>query len=258
MKTRLEKNILVISDLHLGEDLRPTTASVSYLRRLAKLERELVAFLDHYTGVRADGRPWRLVVNGDMVDFMSIQIMPEADAPIPASDEERRFGLAHGERQSQHKLERVIERHPAVFDALGRFVAAGNELVVVVGNHDVEFHYPGVQQRFVDALARRGAAAERIRFCAWFYYEEQVVYAEHGHQYDEFCSFDYQLHPVANDGGVALSVAHAGVRYFANVVPQMDLHCAEGWGFFDWVRWGRAQGARSIARIVLFLSLIHI
>src|SRR5438270_8628492 len=73
----LDKNILVISDLHLGEDLRPGGANVSYLRHLATLERELEKFLQHYTAHRLDGRPWRLVVNGDMVDFMSVMILPE-------------------------------------------------------------------------------------------------------------------------------------------------------------------------------------
>src|SRR3954471_9991547 len=74
---QLDKNILVISDLHLGEDLRPGGANVSYLRHLATLERELEKFLVHYTATRLDNRPWRLVVNGDMVDFMSVMILPD-------------------------------------------------------------------------------------------------------------------------------------------------------------------------------------
>ncbi len=52
MGTPLDKNILVISDLHLGEDLRPGGANVSYLRHLATLERELERFLAHYTSHR--------------------------------------------------------------------------------------------------------------------------------------------------------------------------------------------------------------
>jgi UDP-2,3-diacylglucosamine pyrophosphatase LpxH len=249
MKGRLDKNLLVISDLHLGEDLKPTEASVSYLRRLATLERELVRFLTHFTGFRISERPWRLVVNGDMVDFMSVLIMPTEGG----SEEERRYGLGHGERQSLFKLDRVIERHDAVFRALGRFVAAGNELVMVVGNHDVEFHFECVRMRLAEALVQRGAAAERIRFCPWFYYEEEVVYVEHGHQYDEYCSFDYQLHPVERDG-ITLSLAHAGIRYFTNLVPEMDPHDGEAWGLADYFKWAWAQGARGVARLTLFYA----
>src|SRR4030095_12151095 len=141
MGRTLDKNILVISDLHLGEDLRPGGANVSYLRHLVKLERELENFLAHYTAHRLDDRPWRLVVNGDMVDFMSVMILP--DEKCEDSDEEDKlYGLGFGERQSQRKMEQVIARHKGVFRQLGEFVRAGNDLVIVVGNHDVEFHYP--------------------------------------------------------------------------------------------------------------------
>ena len=207
---RLDKNILVISDLHLGEDLRPGGANVSYLRHLVKLERELENFLAHYTAHRLDGRPWRLVVNGDMVDFMSVMILPEDEARDDDDDEDRLYGLGFGERQSQKKLERVIARHQGVFGGSAEFVAAGNELVIVVGNHDVEFHYPAVQRTLVEWLCglalgvgaddeARAEFAARIQFCPWFYYQEDLIYIEHGHQYDEYCSFDYLLHPVARE-----------------------------------------------------------
>jgi UDP-2,3-diacylglucosamine pyrophosphatase LpxH len=264
----------VISDLHLGEDLKPSNTHVTFLRHIARLERELEAFLAYHTRNRLDGRPWRLVVNGDMVDFMSIMILPE---PGSASVEEEQFGLGHGEAQSAAKLARVFERHPGVFRRLGEFVQAGNELVVIVGNHDVEFFYPDVQRCFIDRLtllaleaaapaddrsaagplqaeSEPPAATERrirdsIRFCPWFYYEENVVYVEHGHQYDQCCSFDYQLYPVEPVRGVTLSIAHACVRYFSNLVPTLDPHCGETWGFMDYMKWASAHGMRSITRI---------
>ena len=252
----LDKNILVISDLHLGEDLRPIATSVSLLRQLATLVRELVAFLTHYSQHRLGSRPWRLVINGDLIDFMSMQIMPDA---APATDEERRYGLGHGEPESLTKLDRVLGRHPEIFRALASFVAAGNELVLVVGNHDVEFHYPSVQRRFLESLVELGAAGDRIHFCPWFYYEPNLVYVEHGHQYDEYCSFDYQLQPVVEArGGVACTMSHAGVRYFTNSNPQMNPHDAEGWNFVDYLRWMYQLGARGTARVLLsYAHLIH-
>ena len=143
-----------------------------------------------------------------MVDFMSVMILPDGDAEEDDDDEDRLYGLGFGERQSQKKMERVIARHQGVFKRLGEFVAAGNELVIVVGNHDVEFHYPSVQRTLVEWLCgltvglgadetARAEFAARISFCPWFYYKEDLIYIEHGHQYDEYCSFDYLLHPVA-------------------------------------------------------------
>jgi UDP-2,3-diacylglucosamine pyrophosphatase LpxH len=282
----LDKNILVISDLHLGEDLRPGGANVSYLRHLVKLERELEAFLAHYAVHRLDGRPWRLVVNGDMVDFMSVMILPDDKGGDEADDEDRLYGLGFGERQSQKKMERVIARHQGVFRRLGEFVAAGNDLVIVVGNHDVEFHYPSVQRTLVEWLCgltlgmgaseeARAQFSRQIEFCPWFYYKENLIYIEHGHQYDEYCSFDYLLHPVApvdrdrgprrrqestravnRKSGIALSVAHAGMRYFANQISNYNPHTAEHWGLSDYMKWGWAQGLRGLVRVTYLYGLL--
>lgn len=271
MGSHLDSNILVISDLHLGEDLRPGGANVSYLRHLAKLERELENFLAHYTRQRLNERPWRLVVNGDMVDFMSVMILPDGDEHDDAED--KLYGLGFGERQSQKKMEKVIARHKGVFTRLGQFVEAGNELVIVVGNHDVEFHYPSVQRTLVEWLCgltlgmgasdeARAEFARRIQFCPWFYYKEDLIYVEHGHQYDEYCSFDYLLHPVASDRAlnkksrIALSLAHAGMRYFANQIPDYDPRTAELWGFIDYVKWAWTQGLRGAVRLAYFYGLL--
>ena len=268
MRTDFDKNILVISDLHLGEDLRPGAANVSYLRYLVRLEQELESFLGHYTQHRIEGRPWQLVINGDMVDFMSVMILPDGNDADP---EDKLYGLGFGERQSQKKLERVIARHRGVFGCLAEFVKAGNELVIVTGNHDVEWNYPSVQKTLVEWLCGlacgvgadepvRAEFARHIQFCPWFYYREGVIYIEHGHQYDEYCSFDYLLHPVAHGGGkksrIALSVAHMGMRYFANQLPEYNPHTAESWGFFDYVKWAWAQGLRGAIRLSYFYGLL--
>jgi UDP-2,3-diacylglucosamine pyrophosphatase LpxH len=273
MGKSLDSNILVISDLHLGEDLRPGGANVSYLRHLVMLERELEAFLAHYTKQRLSDRPWRLVINGDMVDFMSVMILPDGKAEEGDDAEDRLYGLGFGERQSQKKMESVIARHKGVFTRLGEFLAAGNELVIVVGNHDVEFHYPSVQRTLVEWLCglvlgmgasdeARAAFATRIEFCPWFYYKKDLIYIEHGHQYDEYCSFDYLLHPVTANRAlnkksrIALSVAHAGMRYFANQIPDYDPHTAEHWGFIDYMKWAWAQGLRGAVRLMYFYGLL--
>lgn len=270
----MDSNFLVISDLHLGEDLRPGVANVSYLRHLVRLERELESFLQHYTQNRSGERPWTLVINGDMVDFMSIVILPD-ETDVQGDVEDKLYGLGFGECQSQKKLEKVIVRHRGVFGKLAEFLSAGNEVVIVVGNHDFEFHYPSVQRTLVEWLCGlavgagapeelRAAFARRIQFCPWFYYRENLVYIEHGHQYDEYCSFDYLLHPVAETldkrGGkksrVALSVAHAGMRYFAGQLPHYDPHTAEQWGFLDYMKWAWAQGLRGAIRLCYFYGLL--
>ncbi len=144
--------------------------------------------------------------------------------------------------------------------------------MIVTGNHDVEFHYPAVQRTLIEWLCGLGAGVgadeetraaftRRIVFCPWFYYEEGVVYIEHGHQYDEYCSFDYLLHPVTGarggkKSGIALSVAHTGMRYFANQLPHYDPHTAEHWGVLNYARWAWAQGMRGAIRLFYLYGLL--
>ena len=57
------------------------------------VERELVAFFEHYSRRRQDGLPWRLVINGDMVDFISVCLSPaETDSLLGLSDDDLRSG----------------------------------------------------------------------------------------------------------------------------------------------------------------------
>lgn len=262
-------NLLIISDLHLGEDIRPGQAGS--LRHLVKLERELVAFLSHYTNERLGDRPWRLIINGDMVDFLGVCLLPgQGDVSAQGhSAEEREWGLGSHPRAARAKMERVLERHAGVFRSLAAFVAAGNDLDIVVGNHDVEFHWPIVQETFKSGVARltpqgnsRGEeqVASAIRFHPWFYFEENVAWVEHGHQYDGYCSFDYVLQPAGEPSGavpavvdedsqeILLNVASAGLRYVTNHTGGYK-EGQESWTFFGYLGWGISLGAKGLMRL---------
>jgi UDP-2,3-diacylglucosamine pyrophosphatase LpxH len=266
-----KQNLLIISDLHLGEDIKPATR-MGQLRHLVLLERQLEAFLSHYSKTRHDGRPWRLVVNGDMVDFLAVCLLPregdlepEARAEAEGHPEDLVYGLGNRPAAAKNKMARVLARHPGVFRTLAEFIGAGNELSIIVGNHDVEFHWPVVQETFKRGVSARwnesrparrpGAmtAAEveqRITFHPWFYFQENVVWVEHGHQYDEYCSFDYLLNPVTPDGEeVILNVGAAGARYISNHLEGCDPHQQEDWDAIGHIRWTLAQGARGMARV---------
>jgi UDP-2,3-diacylglucosamine pyrophosphatase LpxH len=132
------------------------------------------------------------------VDFvgMSVSAAPE-EIQTELTDEEREHGLGSAVDHTLAKLRQVAEHHREVFAALARFVAAGNTLVVVRGNHDVDFHWQPVQDEFRAVLGRHARLITgRVEFAEWFYYEEGRIYIEHGHQYDDYCSQDHVLHPV--------------------------------------------------------------
>ncbi len=225
-------NHIVVSDLHLGGGGHAN---------------ELTQFLAWYAAHPADERPWRLVIAGDGIDFLHAGL----------ADEE------HTEERAIATLETIVQDNRTTFAALAAFVADGHELVFVGGNHDAELHWDGVQARlrgllsalFVERLSGRTAdlamvrAFEaRVRFCRWFFLEPGALYVEHGHQYDELCSFENVLYPVGPDERIETPVSHVTLRKFNELVHRMDLAKAEYWGLGDYVRWAVSLPRRPLMR----------
>jgi hypothetical protein len=156
----------------------------------------------------------------------------------------------------------VAERHPAVFRALARFVAAGNRLEIIAGNHDAEFQWPAVQEAFLDALcsahvepkaSRRGASVdpaelrERVGFHPWFFYQPGVAWIEHGHLYDENCSMEFALAPANPQSGELIpNVDTAASRYVANHIPGAEH---ENWSALGYLRWAGSLGMRGTFKL---------
>src|SRR5438067_1097717 len=103
-------NVVVVSDVHLGEDLLPG-ASGRAARDVALAETALADFARHLTRSRMDGRPWRLVINGDVLDLMCV---PDARGHLPTV---RKPDIA------KERIDLVVAHHRDVFEALARFVA---------------------------------------------------------------------------------------------------------------------------------------
>jgi UDP-2,3-diacylglucosamine pyrophosphatase LpxH len=246
-------NLLVVSDLHLCEGVDPENGT--YMRQEDFLFDDAFArFLRYHENVRQQprfgGRPWKLIINGDLVDFPQVDSLPEEGDALKRvkgvtlyknlDGDECDFGLGTTEGESEWKLERVARGHPNFFAALGWFVAHGNSVVIIKGNHDVEFHWPAVQRRFVAQVERAyaqqremlgegpsiaaEALAEGIHFLPWFYYEPDRVYIEHGGQYESSCHVCDYLHPESCDDPECLQILWGNlfVRYLFNQIE--DVH----------------------------------
>ena len=252
-------NLLALSDIHLGSDLvghaRPeapprTTAS-------ERRDRALIELFDWYREHRVGGQPWRLVIGGDFIDFTGMSVMPAHDARAELvtepTEEELRHGLGGAADHVLAKLRLVMEHHAGVMDALGRFIAEDNHLVIVPGNHDVDWHWESVQAAFRAALAERaGGGAERIEFSPWFYYEEGLIYLEHGHQYDGYCSHDYVLYPVlpSDPRRTTLSLSDVLVRCVVRPTRGMTETGHDKMSVADYLRFAGSLGFRGMAKLV--------
>jgi UDP-2,3-diacylglucosamine pyrophosphatase LpxH len=158
--------IVVVSDLHLAEDTRTSPDEHCPSTVFAR-------FVEHLQGqLGVMGTGIRLVVLGDMLDLTRLDARMRPSGVVAASIE---------------RLESIAKAHSEVFGALGRFVLAGGELDVVVGNHDLDLAHPALQERFITRLGVRpqDPDARRVTIHRWFLYVPAVVYAEHGHRYHD-------------------------------------------------------------------------
>jgi len=251
------RDLLLISDLHLGSHLKPRTRG-EYVHLAAEIERSFPQFIAHYM---ERGR-WQLVINGDFIDFWNVEIdATEGDA----------------EALAVARLHAVLDDHPAVEDAITRFLEAGNGVVFVAGNHDAEFLYPKVRRALASRLeggilpessaselsitrtgvqVLRRMEAGRVRFVPWFIHEPSGVWIEHGHLFDPACSTNAPLAPMRG-GRLVQTVAEVATRNFANLMPEMDYHAPDSWTVVDYIRWAAGRGLRFVVRVVyLYLGMV--
>jgi UDP-2,3-diacylglucosamine pyrophosphatase LpxH len=235
-------NVVVVSDVHLGEDLLPG-ASGRAARDVALAETALADFVRHLTRARMEGRPWRLVIDGDMLDLM---VVPDGRGRLPT---ERSAALAI------ERIDQVIARHKGVFEALARFAAAGNRLDILAGNHDVELVWPEVAQHLVSKIAALSPSlqivvASRVAVRPWFVYEPGLCWIEHGQQYDQTCSQATHLAPEdPRSGHVVDNIDYAAMRYLSGVTPELDSRATEAWSFGGFLQFAAQRGVKGFFEI---------
>jgi UDP-2,3-diacylglucosamine pyrophosphatase LpxH len=257
----ISHNLLVLSDVHLGSDLVHCARPYAPARDKTNDVRDghLVALLDWYREHPQRSRPWRLVIAGDLVDFVGMSVSPpKTGTGMSLDPEDIALGLGSAEEHTIYKLRCVARRHGTVFESLARFVAAGNTAVLVRGNHDVDFHWPTVQDEFIRQLAMY-AHIERgkIEFSPWFYYEEGRVFVEHGHQYDRYCSHQHLLNPLSprNPRHSSRSLSDILLRHV--VRPTRGLHESghESVGPLDYIAFAFRLGARGLIGLTTRFAL---
>ena len=167
----------VLSDLHMAAGLNQNgnydgTENFYY-------DQSFVRFMNHLQQkVAATGGI--LVINGDFVDFSRITNYPQTENEFlewqgvllktgieksidelrkSIGDKEKNYGLKTHDFKSVWKLHVCIEGHPALFRRLAQWVNDGNELIVVKGNHDLEWYWPAAQ-RYLCVRLEEWAAQE--------------------------------------------------------------------------------------------------
>jgi UDP-2,3-diacylglucosamine pyrophosphatase LpxH len=254
-----EVGYLVFSDVHLGSDINEIAPRPR--RRPDYLDDELVALLDHYRVSRSKSASglWHLVIAGDFIDFVGMLIEARAShGELLGADDSGDAGLGSPAAVALEKLTRAVERHTIVFRALGRFVDAGHELTFVIGNHDVELHWPVVQRALREAIADGFVAAARERILARihvepiFFWAPGALFVEHGHRYDPSCVNAAALaphHPKARHRMLP-TLSDVLLRLIVRRVEHVDEHGHDGnLGFGHYLDLVARTGTRGIGRL---------
>jgi 3',5'-cyclic AMP phosphodiesterase CpdA len=242
------ESLLVLSDLHLGSDVNDRAPPGGACRRSQRIDADLIALLAHYRATRPIGDRWRLVIAGDLIDFMGMAVESRGCAlDTELTNEERAHGLGTAADHARVKLRRVAERHADVFAALAAFVRAGHALTVVHGNHDVEFYWEDVRSDFRALLVAHARAQDpaldadvfeaRVEFTPWFFYRRGVAYIEHGHQYDPLCATEHVMAPLSprDPRRLAPGFCEVLLRYVVRPTRGLREHGHERLGMLDYL-----------------------
>ena len=245
----------VVSDMHLSEAQQTDPKRplwMAYKRREFFIDEDFARFLE-YVQQQSEG-PIELVLNGDIFDFDSVTTLPDEGHYVEWL--ERLRGLGTEEWKSAFKMDVIIENHPRWFEALGDFIRNGHRAVFVIGNHDLELHWPSVQRRVCEALGvsvstgllgesarkprdsvadespERPETTEPVVFCNWFYLSGGDTYISHGHQYDPNCVVPDPIDPLIEVHGkprVRIPFGDLAARYMLNGMGYFNPHQSENY-----------------------------
>ncbi|MCA9918984.1 MAG: hypothetical protein KC445_13575 [Anaerolineales bacterium] len=228
-------NYLFVSDFHLSEGCNPVNGLIHRNEDFFQ-DVPFAQFVAHHvklsrreTAVEYHNIPWKLVINGDIFDFLQVVSLPAEGAELfgvkgvrthaELRENDRQFGMGTSSPEIVWKITQIAKGHPLFFQALAWFVAQpGNELVLMKGNHDIELYWSDVQLRFRQLLQKAyedwwatavpgdtyamlphfddlpealslEAVQRKITFPPAFLYEPGLFYAEHGCQYEPANAF---------------------------------------------------------------------
>lgn len=218
---------IVISDLHLA-DAEPPHPENPLWKRFKKrkyfVDKSFQRFLADLQG-RLDGTI-ELVLNGDIFDFDSVMTIPE-NPPFSVDWLEHKRGLAAEEGKSRYKINIILKDHHIWTAALRDFILAGHRVVFVIGNHDMELHWPGVQADVIELLDLPRDYHHSVRFCEWFYISNGDTLIEHGNQYDAYCLCSNPINPLIKKGFkvlVRIPFGNLAGKYMVNGMGLFNPH----------------------------------
>ena len=204
------REVFVISDLHLAAGINANGNYDGTENFFA--DQSLSRFLEHLKKGAPSDKKALLVINGDFVDFLRIRNLPQTPADFvmwsqilkklgldknaemlrtSITPKELKYGLRTDDFKSVWKLYVCRQGHRVVFESLTNWLREGNDLIVVKGNHDLEWYWKLVRD-FLRVLLFQDISVStgQIRFVDDKLVIDGKIYVEHGHRYENFTAVD--------------------------------------------------------------------
>lgn len=234
------RHTLVVSDIHLTEAEAPHP-HLPLWKRYKRAE----YFVDAAFGAwlqnmqKSCEGPIELVLNGDIFDFDAVMARPNDDR-FPVSWVEKARGLSPEEPKSLFKMERILADHSLWCRTMGDFVRAGHRVVFVIGNHDLEVHWPAVQNAIIDAFKISPEERQNVIFTEWFFISNGDTLIEHGNQYDSYCMCTNPLFPTIRKNKkdlIRLPFGNLANKFMLNGMGLFNPHVQTGYimGFREYM-----------------------
>lgn len=217
---------VIISDLHLSE-AEPTHPRYPLWKKFKTKEFFFDdTFCEFLVSVqqKAKTAQLELILNGDIFDFDSVTRLP-AQPLFRIKWLEKKRGLFPRPERSAFKIDQILLDHQKWVQGLNEFLKNGHQAVFIMGNHDLELHFPEVQNKIREHIDPQGQFFSQIRFCEWFYISGGDTLVEHGNQYDPYCVCDDPINPFVqayNHISMKLPFGNLACRFMTN-----------GMGFFN-------------------------
>lgn len=219
---------VILSDLHLSDaELGQPGRSLwkRYKRPKFFIDQSFRRLL-HFLQMEVKSEKIELILNGDIFDFDSVMRLP-LHTRFHVSWLEKKRGLLPEEEKSRFKMEVILGDHPVWVESIRELIQNGHSVVFVIGNHDIELHWPMVQKELLKAITNDETQEKQVRFCEFFYVSNEDTVVEHGNQYDDYCVVANPIHPMIRKGKriqVRIPFGNITGRYMTNGMGLFNPH----------------------------------
>ncbi len=205
-KDKIEKSIIVISDIHLGAG-EYVNGQRNYLEDFHS-DDALIEFLEYFNSGEFASREIELVINGDFFDLLAVPFVNFYEDEFWSED------------AAKAKMKLILDAHPEVMEALGKFLKNKNKKITfIIGNHDAELVFESLQKMVIDCIPED----VRERFSILLnpdadYRPTEKVCIKHGHEYELAHIFDPNDSIVINEDGKKYFTPPWGSYYVTRVI----------------------------------------